>query len=87
MIYHAVDLGKYPKTHTWHILYKMNQDEKCPYINIRIIAGKMTFKKQPITVQILDFAPTLPTHERNIILSRLKVLGEAILQVPTIAKT
>ena len=24
MIYHAVDLGKYPKTHMWHVLYKMN---------------------------------------------------------------
>jgi hypothetical protein len=47
----------------------------------------MTFTKQPITVQILDFAPTLPTHERNIILNRLKVLGEAIFKVPSIAKS
>lgn len=47
MIYHAVDLGKYPKTQMWHVLYKMKEDG---LINIRIMAGKQTFQKLPITV-------------------------------------
>jgi hypothetical protein len=43
MIYHAVDMAKLPKTNMWHILYKMNHDQACPYLNIRVIAGKQTF--------------------------------------------
>jgi hypothetical protein len=39
-IYFAVDLSKYPKTHTWHILYALKGDKKCPFVNLRIIANK-----------------------------------------------
>ncbi len=50
MLYQALDINKYPKTNCWHVLYKLKQDEKCPYVSLRIIANKSDFSKRAMTI-------------------------------------
>ena len=50
MMYYAVDFSKFPKANVWHVVYKIKQDDKCPYVNLRIISKKADFGKQAITV-------------------------------------
>ena len=45
MLFLAVDFNKYPKTNFWHVIYKLKQDEKCPFVTLRIISKKAEFAK------------------------------------------
>ena len=45
MLFCAVDMGKYPKTNFWHVLYQLKADEKCPFVTLRITAKKTDFTK------------------------------------------
>ena len=50
MLFYAVDFGKYPKTNFWHMIYKLKEDEKCPYVTLRIISKRSEFSKQALTI-------------------------------------
>jgi len=41
----AVDMNKYPKSGFWHVLYKLNKDEKCPYVTLRIMSQSADFTR------------------------------------------
>lgn len=64
MLYYANDLNKYPKSNFWHVLYKLKQDERCPFVTLRIISKKGEFGKQNMIIQVLDFLPGGAAHER-----------------------
>jgi hypothetical protein len=41
----AVDMKKKPKSGFWHVLYKLNKDEKCPYVTLRIMSQSADFSR------------------------------------------
>ena len=46
MLFCAVDYNKLPKTGCWHVIYKLNKDEKCPFVTLRLYSKKADFAKQ-----------------------------------------
>ena len=44
-LFMAVDMNKYPKSDFWHVLYKLNKDEKCPYVTLRIMSQSADFTR------------------------------------------
>jgi hypothetical protein len=87
MLYYANDYHKFPKTNFWHVLYKLKQDERCPFVTLRIISKKGEFAKQQVLIQVLDFLPGGAAHERIITLQKIKVVTECTVIVPARAKT
>lgn len=45
MLYYANDYNKFPKTNFWHVLYKVKQDDRCPFVTLRVISKKGEFAK------------------------------------------
>ncbi len=45
MVYYANDLNKFPKSNFWHVIYKLKQDERCPFVALRIVSKKAEFAK------------------------------------------
>lgn len=87
MLFYAVDIAKYPKTNFWHVIYKLKKDEKCPYVTLRIVAKRADFTHQHLTIQILEFINGGKAHDRNIVLSKIKVIAEGVVMIPTRAKS
>lgn len=73
-LFMAVDMNKYPKSDFWHVLYKLNKDDKCPYITLRIMSQSADFTRQKVRILILDTVFAGAPHERLLALSRVKIL-------------
>lgn len=43
MLFYAVDWGKFPTTDFWHVIYKLKQDDRCPYITLRMASKREGF--------------------------------------------
>jgi hypothetical protein len=72
----AVDMNKYPRSDFWHVLYKLNRDEKCPYVTLRIMSQSADFSRQKVRIMILETVLQGAPHERILALSTVKALAE-----------
>lgn len=50
MLFLAIDFSRFPKAHCWHVIYKLKQDEKCPFVALRILSNKSEFAKRAVTI-------------------------------------
>ncbi len=80
-LFMAVDIHKYPKSDFWHFLYKLNKDDECPYVTLRIMSQPADFSRQKVRILILDTVFAAAPHERLLALSRVKVISELTILV------
>jgi len=83
MLFLAVDYYKLPKQGVWHAVYKMKNNKDCPYVSLRISTVKTDFQKSSVNVSILDFVYGGASHERLVALTKVRILKEINIELPS----